>query len=74
MAGTKETAKTASIVKPINELRAELAAKHQELLDSRRSHKAGELVNPRVLGQIRKQVARLNTEIRAQELAEQENN
>ena len=41
---------------------------------SRRSHKAGELVNPRVLGQIRKQIARLNTEIRAQELAEQENN
>ena len=74
MAEAKETAKTASIVKPINELRAELAAKRQELLDSRRSHKAGELVNPRVLGQIRKQIARLNTEIRAQELAEQENN
>ena len=74
MAEAKETAKTASIVKPINELRAELAAKRQELLDSRRSHKAGELVNPRVLGQIRKQIARLNTEIRAQELAEQEDN
>lgn len=74
MAEAKETAKTASIVKPINELHAELAAKRQELLDSRRSHKAGELVNPRVLGQIRKQIARLNTEIRAQELAEQENN
>lgn len=74
MAEAKETAETASIVKPINELRAELAAKRQELLDSRRSHKAGELVNPRVLGQIRKQIARLNTEIRAQELAEQENN
>ena len=74
MAEAKETAKTASIVKPINELRAELAAKRQELLDSRRSHKAGELVDPRVLGQIRKQIARLNTEIRAQELAEQENN
>lgn len=74
MAEAKETAKTASIVKPINELRAELAAKRQELLDSRRSHKAGELVNPRVLSQIRKQIARLNTEIREQELAEQENN
>ena len=73
MTEAKETAKTASIVKPINELRAELAAKRQELLDSRRSHKAGELVNPRVLSQIRKQIARLNTEIRAQELAEQEN-
>ena len=74
MAETKKTAKAASVVKSIDELRAELAAKRQELLDSRRSHKAGELVNPRVLGQIRKQIARLNTEIRAQELAEQENN
>ncbi len=74
MAETKKTAKTASVVKSIDELRAELAAKRQELLDSRRSHKAGELVNPRTLGQIRKEIARLLTAIRAQELAaEQEN-
>ena len=43
MAETKKTAKTASVVKSIDKLRAELAAKRQELLDSRRSHKAGEL-------------------------------
>ena len=74
MAETKKTAKTASVVKSIDELRTELAAKRQELLDSRRSHKAGELVNPRVISQIRKEIARLNTAIRAQELvAEQEN-
>ena len=74
MAETKKTAKTASVVKSIGELRAELAAKRQELLDSRRSHKAGEPVNPRALGQIRKEIARLLTAIRAQELAaEQEN-
>ena len=69
MAETKKTAKTASVVKSIDELRAELAAKRQELLDSRRSHKAGELVNTRALGQIRKEIARLLTAIRAQELA-----
>lgn len=69
MAKTKKTAKAASVVKSIDELRAELAAKRQELLDSRRSHKAGELVNPRALGQIRKEIARLLTAIRAQELA-----
>lgn len=74
MAETKKTAKTASVVKSIDKLRAELAAKRQELLDSRRSHKASELVNPRALGQIRKEIARLLTAIRAQELAaEQEN-
>ena len=74
MAETKKTAKAASVVKSIDELRAELAAKRQELLDSRRSHKAGELVNQRALGQIRKEIARLLTAIRAQELAaEQEN-
>ena len=74
MAETKKTAKAASVVKSIGELRAELAAKRQELLDSCRSHKAGELVNPRALGQIRKEIARLLTAIRAQELAaEQEN-
>ena len=73
MAETKKTAKTAIVVKSIDKLRAELAAKRQELLDSRRSHKAGELVNPRALGQIRKEIARLLTAIRAQELvAEQE--
>ena len=74
MADTKKTAKKADVVKTIDELRAELATKQQDLNDSRRSHKAGELVNPRVLGQIRKEIARLLTTIRAQELAaEQEN-
>ena len=72
MAETKKTAKTASVVKSIDKLRAELAAKRQELLDSCRSHKAGELVNPRALGQIRKEIARLHTAIRAAELAAKE--
>ncbi len=72
MADAKKTAKKADVVKTIDELRAELAAKQQDLNDSRRSHKAGELVNPRVLGQIRKEIARLHTAIRAAELKEEQ--
>ena len=72
MADTKKTAKKADIVKTIDELRAELATKQQDLNDSRRSHKAGELVNPRVLGQIRKEIARLHTAIHAAELKEEQ--
>ncbi len=72
MADTKKTAKKADVVKTIDELRAELAAKQQDLNDSRRSHKAGELVNPRVLGQIRKEIARLHTAIHAAELKEEQ--
>ena len=72
MADAKKTAKKADVVKTIDELRAELAAKQQDLNDSRRSHKAGELVNPRVLGQIRKEIARLHTAIRTAELKEEQ--
>ena len=72
MADTKKTAKKADVVKTVDELRAELATKQQDLNDSHRSHKAGELVNPRVLGQIRKEIARLHTAIRAAELKEEQ--
>ena len=72
MADTKKTAKKADVVKTIDELRAELATKQQDLNYSRRSHKAGELVNPRVLGQIRKEIARLHTAIHAAELKEEQ--
>lgn len=55
--------------KTLEELRAELAAKHQDMIVSRRSHRAGELINPRVLTVTRKEIARLETAIRAAELA-----
>lgn len=71
MAEAKKTAKKADVVKSLDELRAELATKQNDLLESRRSHRAGELVNPRVLGQIRKEIARLKTAIRAEELKEE---
>lgn len=68
---TKKTVE-ATEVKDVTTLRADLAAKQQDLLDSRKSHRAGELVNPRVLGTIRKEIARLHTAIRAAEQATKE--
>ena len=69
MAESKKTAKKAEVVKSLEDLRKDLAAKQNDLLESRKSHRAGELVNPRVLGSIRKEIARLHTAIRAAELA-----
>jgi len=47
----------------------QLAAKRADLLEARKSHAAGELVNPRVIGSLRKDVARLLTTINAQKEA-----
>ena len=69
MAESKKTAKKAEVVKSIEDLRKDLVAKQNDLLESRKSHRAGELVNPRVLGSIRKEIARLQTAIRAAELS-----
>ena len=72
MAESKKTTKKAEVVKSLEDLRKDLAAKQNDLLESRKSHRAGELVNPRVLGSIRKEIARLHTAIRAAELAAKE--
>ena len=81
MAEPKTTKKTASKapsakkaveVKSIDELRAELATKQADQITHKRSHAAGELVNPRVLTTTRKEIARLHTAIRAAELAAKE--
>lgn len=66
---TKKTAKKAEEVKTLDQLREELATKQQDQLEAKRSHAAGELVNPRVLTHTRKEIARLQTAIRAAELA-----
>jgi ribosomal protein L29 len=76
MAAPKKTTKVAASkqvkkaveVKSLEVLKNELAQKRQDMIDSRRSHRAGELVNPRVLGTIKKEIARLSTAIRAEEL------
>lgn len=72
MAEAKKTTKKvvkATEVKASTDLQKDLAAKQADLLASRKSHRAGELVNPRVLGTTRKEIARLHTAIRAAELA-----
>lgn len=68
----KTTAKQATEVKTLEQLRAELETKQADQIAAKRSHAAGELVNPRVLTVTRKEIARLHTAIRAAELSEKE--
>lgn len=62
MAETKKTVKEA-VVKTIDDLKKELAKKRNDLLQAKRSHAAGELVNPKALRSLRKEIARLLTQI-----------
>jgi len=64
--------KKAEEVKTLEQLRTDLAAKQTDLLEARRGHAAGELANPRVITATRKEIARLQTAIRAAELSEKE--
>lgn len=66
----KKTTKKAEEVKTIEQLRADLATKIADQLAAKRSHAAGELVNPRAITLVRKDIARLHTAIRAAELAD----
>lgn len=50
----------------VAELNKVLAEKQNDILESKRSHRSGELVNPRVLVSYRKEVARILTAINAQ--------
>jgi ribosomal protein L29 len=60
--------KKAVEVKSLEEMQKKLATKQAEMIETRRSHRAGELVNPRAITHGRKEIARLKTAIRAQEL------
>ena len=62
MAEAKKTVK-AAVVKTIDDLKKELAEKRNDLLQAKRSHAAGELVNPKALHSLRKEIARLLTQI-----------
>jgi large subunit ribosomal protein L29 len=68
---TKKAVK-ATEVKTIEQLNVELSTKQNDLIEARRSHAAGELINPRVITVTRKEIARLHTAIRAAELATNE--
>ncbi|HEY8992614.1 MAG TPA: 50S ribosomal protein L29 [Candidatus Microsaccharimonas sp.] len=52
-------------VKTLAQLQEELVKLHAEHLESRKSHKQGELVNPHVLTVQRKGIARIHTAITA---------
>ena len=62
MAEAKKTVK-AAVVKTIDDLKKELAEKRNDLLQAKRSHAASELVNPKALRSLRKEIARLLTQI-----------
>ena len=62
MAEAKKTAK-AAVVKTVDDLKKEIAEKRHDLLQAKRSHAAGELVNPKALRSLRKEIARLLTQI-----------
>ena len=66
MAGAKKTAK-AAVVKTVDDLKKEVAEKRHDLLQAKRSHAAGELVNPKALRSLRKDIARLLTQINEKE-------
>ena len=55
--------KKAAVVKTVDDLKKELAEKRNDLLQAKRSHAAGELVNPKALRSLRKEIARLLTQI-----------
>lgn len=61
----KKTVKKADVVQTPAEIRKELDAKRHDLTESRRSHRSGELVNPRILRTTRKEIARLMTKLNA---------
>jgi len=72
MADVKKTTKAApkatkvqkaTEVKTVDQLKAELVTLQADHLESRRSHRLGELVNPHVLTVQRKNIARLLTAI-----------
>ena len=66
MAEAKKTVK-AAVFKTIDDLKKELAEKRNDLLQAKRSHAAGELVNPKALRSLRKDIARLLTQINEKE-------
>lgn len=66
MAETKKTAK-AAVVKTVDDLKKEVAEKRHDLLQAKRSHAAGELVNPKALRSLRKDIARLLTQLNEKE-------
>ncbi|MDD3035637.1 MAG: 50S ribosomal protein L29 [Candidatus Saccharimonadaceae bacterium] len=54
----------------IEQLKTELVSKQNDLLSAKRGNRLGELTNPRVITETRKEIARIHTAIRAAEIAQ----
>lgn len=67
---TKVSAKEATEVKTCAQLSDEVTTLRNEYRESQRSHRMGELVNPRVLTVQRKAIARALTALKQAEIAE----
>ncbi|HEY1085401.1 MAG TPA: 50S ribosomal protein L29 [Candidatus Saccharimonadales bacterium] len=65
----KKTATKKASTKSEKTLQEQLVDKRKDLLDARKSHAAGELVNPRVITGYKKDIARLMTNINAEKEA-----
>jgi len=68
----EKTTKKAPVKKVEKSLIEQLADARKDLLEAQKSHRSGELVNPRVIGRYRKEIARLMTKINAEKNAEKE--
>ena len=69
---TKKTIKKTVEVKTVEQLNEDLAKTLQELLEAKKSHRSGELVNPHVLTVKRKEVARIKTALSLESRKENE--
>jgi ribosomal protein L29 len=65
----EKTTKAKAAPKAELTLQQQLTAKRSDLFDAKKSLASGELVNPRIIGTIRKDIARLLTTINAQKEA-----
>jgi ribosomal protein L29 len=65
----KATTKKVAPKKSEKTLQEQLLDARKDLLDAQKSHRSGELVNPRVLGSYRKKIAQIMTTINAEKEA-----
>lgn len=61
----KKNVKEAKKVMTVDEMKLEISKKQRELTDAKRGLMLGELANPRVITQTRREIARLHTAISA---------
>ncbi len=67
-----DNVKEAKTIKTVEELREDLKTKVKDLNEAKRGLASDELANPRIIRTLRREIARLNTAIRADELGRKE--